>query len=283
MITASQLIRQAALATKQLRLKGAKDIVKVIDYADPDLEAVPDPACWLCGGEITGGQGLPTKKAIRPTFTDHPHARGQGSSSVCAGCAFCLSARTLRNYSILATGAGILQHPARAEWRDALCNPPEPPFVACLAVSGQKHLFFKAPVNLDRDHFTVLLEEREIFVMPDRIKQAIEVVEALYAHFTKNEIATGRYGQHRIRECGLSRWERLEKSVESWRGRPLFDLALFVAQKTEPEPEAEPEPEPAEDRSREKVVMMREPPPAVDKTGKGGDQEAAGQLRLDWG
>ena len=274
-ITASQLIRQAALKTKQLELQGAKG-VKVIDYADPQLEAVPDPACWLCGGEITGGQGLPTKKAIRPTFTDHPYARGQGSGSVCAGCAFCLSARTLRNYSILATGSGggVLQHPARAEWRDALCNPPEPPFVACLAVSGQKHLFFKAPVNLDRDHFTVLLEEREIFVMPDRIKQAIEVVEALYAHFTKNEIATGRYNQHRIRECGIARWERLEAAVESLRGRPLFDLALFVAQKTEPEPEPK--------KELQEVVKV-EPPPAVDKTGKGGDQEAAGQLRLDWG
>jgi CRISPR type IV-associated protein Csf1 len=273
-ITASQLIRQAALATKQLRLKGAKDTIKVIDYADPQLEAVPDPACWLCGGEITGGQGLPTKKAIRPTFTDHPYARGQGSGSVCAGCAFCLSARTLRNYSILATGAGLLQHPSRAEWREILCNPPEPPFVMCLAVSGQKHLSFKAPVNLDRDHFTALLEEREIFVMPDRIAQALVAVEALYAYFTKDEIATGRYSQHRIRECDIARWERLEAGVAEWRGRPLFDLALFVAQKKEPEP--------AEDRDREKVVMMREPPPTADGRGKGGDKELTGQMQLDW-
>lgn len=272
-ITASQLIRQAALKTKQLELQGAKG-VKVIDYADPPLESVPDSTCWLCGGEIDNGRGMPTKKAIKPTFTDHPYARGHGSSSVCAGCAFCLSTRELRNYSILATGGGALLHPSRAEWNDILCNPPEPPFVMCLAVSGQKHLSFKAPVNLDRDHYALLLEEREIFASPDRVKQVISTVEALYSYFTKDEIATGRYSQHRIRECGIARWERLESGVAEWRGRPLFDLALFVAQKKEPEP--------AEDRDREKVVMMREPSSAVDKTGKGGDQEAAGQLQLDW-
>lgn len=274
-ITASQLIRQAALKTKQLELQGAKG-VKVIDYADPPLESVPDSTCWLCGGEIDNGRGMPTKKAIKPTFTDHPYARGHGSSSVCAGCAFCLSTRELRNYSILATAAGELQHPSRAKWREILTNPPEPPFVMCLAVSGQKHLSFKAPVNLDRNHFTILLEEREIFVIPERIEQAIGVIEALYSYFTKDEIATGRYNQHRIRECGLARWERLETDAEAWRGRPLFDLAIFVAQKREPEPESEPA------EQREKVVMMREPSSAVDKTGKGGDQEAAGQLQLDW-
>mgnify|MGYP000928194706 CR=1 FL=1 len=273
-ITASQLIRQAALKTKQLELQGAKG-VKVIDYADPPLEPVPDHTCWLCGGEIADGRGMPTKKAIKPTFTDHPYARGHGSSSVCAGCAFCLSARTLRNYSILATGAGLLQHPSRAEWREILCNPPEPPFVMCLAVSGQKHLSFKAPVNLDRDHYALLLEEREIFASPDRVKQVISTVEALYSYFTKDEIATGRYSQHRIRECGIARWERLEAGVAEWRGRPLFDLALFVAQKKEPEPEPEIKEEPRE-------VVKVEPSSAAHGRGKGGDKTPAGQMQLDW-
>lgn len=268
MITASQLIRRAALRTGRLELQGAKGI-KVIEYADPELETVPDGTCWLCGGS-TDGRGLSVKKAIKPTFTDHPYARGHGSASICAGCAFCLSARELRNYSILAT-ANTIQHPTRAEWRAHLANPPEPPFVMCLAVSGQKHLTFKAPVNLEREHFTVLLEEREIFVSPDRIEQAVEAVEALYAYFTKEEIATGRYSQHRIRECGIARWERLEAGVENWRGRPLFDLALFVAQKTDPQIKEE----------LQEVVKV-EPTSTADRTGKGGDKEPAGQLRLDW-
>lgn len=254
-MTATQLIRQAALKTARIEMRE-----KVIEYADPPLEDVSDAICWLCGGE-TDGKGLPTKKAIKPTFTDHPHARAQWSNSICPDCAFCLSARELRNYSTLAT-AERLSHPTRAEWREILINPPAPPFIMCLAVSGQKHLTFKAPVNLDRERFTVLLEERPVYVNPDRLAQCIEAVEALYSYFSKDEILTGRYGQHKIKECGLAKWEQLEARVEDWRGRPLFDLAVFVAQKRE--------------------VVEDEPPPAVDASRAGTNPEPAGQLTLNW-
>lgn len=132
MLTTSQLIYQAALKTGQTEIKPGK----IIHYTKPKLQDVPDDTCWLCGGE-TKGRGMLTKKAIKVTFTDHPYARGQESTSVCAGCAFCLSLRALRNYSILATPKGI-QHPSRAKWREVLTNPPEPPFVACLAISRKK-------------------------------------------------------------------------------------------------------------------------------------------------
>jgi len=150
--TASQLIHNAALKTGKIEMHGEK----TIEYSDVQTDAVDDAVCWLCGGE-TGGMGLPTKKAIKPTFTDHPHARGQRSKSICSGCAFCLSMRELRNYSILAT-RDSLDHPTRAQWREILLNPPVPPFVMCLAVSGQKYLTFKAPINLEREYFIVLLE-----------------------------------------------------------------------------------------------------------------------------
>lgn len=48
---------------------------KVLTYRDPPLEAVPDPICWLCGGK-TEGLGLPKKKRILDTFTDHALAGG---------------------------------------------------------------------------------------------------------------------------------------------------------------------------------------------------------------
>jgi len=266
MLTASQLIRQAALKTGQIELRDGK----IIEYVDPPLVSVPDETCWLCGGE-TGGLGLPTKKAIKDTFTDHPYARGQGSASVCAGCAFCLSMRELRNYSILATVEYIL-HPSRSKWQDILLAPPEPPFVMCLAVSGQRHLSFKAPVNLDREKFTVLLEDQAVHVIPEKLKSVLEAVEALYVYFTKEEIATGRYSQHRIKECGLRRWERLDANVVDWRGRPLFELALFVAQKRERQEEEKPGQE----------VEFDEPPPAADTGREAKDTGPAGQLTLDW-
>ncbi len=269
--TASQLIRQAALKTGQLEVKSGK----VIGYADPPLQPVSDETCWLCGGE-TGSQGMPTKKGIRPTFTDHSYARGQGSKSLCAGCAFCLSMRELRNYSILASPAG-LRHPTRADWRETLLNPPEPPFVMCLAVSGQKHLSFKAPVNLDRRMFTVMLEEQAIHVMPEKLEYLLEAVEALYIYFSKQEITTGRYSQHRIKECGLRQWEELEGRLEYWRGRPLFDLALFVAQKRE-KPEGE---KIEQEKATKPEVRPHEPPPAVDGSRERKNPEPASQLTLD--
>jgi CRISPR type IV-associated protein Csf1 len=261
--TASQIIRQAALKTGRIEVKPGK----VIQYADPPLEPVPDTICWLCGGE-TGGLGMPTKKGIKPTFTDHPYARGQGSKSLCAGCAFCLSMRELRNYSILASPAG-LQHPSRAVWREILLSPPEPPFVMCLAVSGQKHLFMKAPVSLDRRMFTVMLEEQAVHVIPEKLGVCVEAIEALYIYFSKDEIATGRYSQNRIKECGLRRWEELEGEIAYWRGRPLFDLALFVAQKREKPKEEKPE------------VRPYEPPPATDTGGNTKDKATAGQLTIN--
>ena len=263
-MTASQLIRRAALKTKQIKMRE-----KVIEYSDPPLEDVPDKTCWLCGGE-TGGKGLPTKKAIKPTFTDHSHARAQWSGSICPGCAFCLSARELRNYSILAT-ENQLSHPTRAEWREILINPPAPPFVMCLAVSGQKHLTFKAPVNLDKHRFTVMLEERPVYVMPGRLNSCIEAVEGLYVYFSKAEISTGRYSQHRIKECGLKKWEELEARTECWRGRPLFELTLFVAQRREVE------------KVKETGEVVRdEPSSAVDNAGAGADKEFTGQMWLNW-
>lgn len=232
MITATQLIRQAAIKTGSIEVKPGK----VITYEDPPLQVVDDAICWLCGGE-TGGRGIPTKKGIKDTFTDHPWARGQGSKSLCAGCTFCLGNRSLRNYSILATADG-LRHPGRADWREILLHSPEPPFVACLAVSGQKHLSFKAPVNLSREVFTVALEEQMVEIVPAKLEACLEAVENLYLYFTKDEIATGSYSQHRIQECGLGRWQELDAMLQPWRGTRIFELALFVAQKQEkPEPD----------------------------------------------
>lgn len=227
MITSTQLIREAALLTKSIEVKPGKTIT----YQDPPLEQVPDTTCWLCGGD-TKGIGLPTKKRILDTFTDHSWARGQGSKSLCSGCSFCLSIREMRNYSILASPAG-LRHPSRQDWREILFTPPEPPFVICLAVSGQKHLTFKAPVNYSREIFTVALEEQMIEVRPEQYSKCLKAVEALYVYFTKEEISAGRYSQNRIRQCGMDHFMKLEEQLTPWRRSRLFELALYVAQRQE--------------------------------------------------
>ena len=175
---------------------------------------------------------------------DRDKARGSRSQSVCQGCAFCLSHLSLRLYSILATEHG-LRHPTRAEIRELLLEPPEPPFVLCIAVSGQKHLHFRSQVAYSRDGYPVQMEETRVCVERLVLRQWLEKIEMLYTVFSKDEIRTGRYSQNRIKEFGLLRFQAVEAMIAPSRGTRLFDLAVFVAQKTEvpaPEPEEKEEP-----------------------------------------
>jgi len=249
-LTPTQLIRKAALKTgtaitptlwkekpadKKVRKSEANQVevgghVGVV-MTDPTIENVPDWQCWLCGGR-TGGRGLPVKKAILPTFTDRDKARGSRSQSICQGCAFCLSHLSLRNYSILATEQG-LRHPTRPEIRELLLEPPEPPFVFCIAVSGQKWLHFRAQVAYSRDGYPVQMEETSVCIERPVLRQWLESVELLYTVFSKDEIRTGHYSQNRIKEFGLLRFQAVEAMVAPSRGTRLFDLAVFVAQKRE--------------------------------------------------
>lgn len=229
MLTATQLIYQAALASKAVTVPSGKQV----NYSPAQSQPVKDTICWLCGGE-TDGQGVPVKKTIKPTFTDHPYARGQGSGSICEACAFCLSHREMRNYSIVATEKKLL-HPSRAELKEILLSPPAPPFVVCIAVSGQKWVHFKSEVNYDKQQFFVNFEEQRLSVIPEELKFYLEIIEALYLGFTKDEIKTGNYGSHRIRQFGIEKWHALEQQAEKVRRTPLFGLALFIAQKKEEE------------------------------------------------
>jgi CRISPR type IV-associated protein Csf1 len=235
-LTASQFIRQAALKTPRVETT----MGKMIEYQDAQLTPTKDDKCWLCGGE-TGGQGQPTKKAIKPTFTDIDRARCSTSQTICSGCAFCLSRSELRNYSILATTEG-LRHPARAEIRDLLLEPPEPPFVLCIAVSGQKWVHFKSHVAYSQDGYPVQMEETRIYVDRGELRKILGLVERLYMVFSKEEIKSGQYNQNRIKQFGLRSFLELEKEVAVYRGQRLFDLAVFVAQKQEA-PAAKPEKE----------------------------------------
>jgi CRISPR type IV-associated protein Csf1 len=206
------------------------------DYAavvmrDIAVQDVPDARCWLCGG-ATGGKGLPVKRAIKDTFTDRDKARRPVSKSVCPGCVFCLSYTSLRNYSILAT-EDVLRHPTRSEIRDLLLDPPEPPFVFCIAVSGQKWLHFRAQVAYDQDGFPVQFEEMTVCVWRDPLAEWLEVVENLYTVFSKEEIRTGQYIQNRIKQFGLARFQEEEEKITKHRGTRLFDLAVFISQKKE--------------------------------------------------
>lgn len=251
LMTPTQFIRRAALQTHTVPVA----MGKVIEYADAPPVEVDDARCWLCGG-ATQHRGQPVKRAVKETFTNVDMARFPPSKSVCPGCAFCLAQKPLRNYSILAT-EDRLTHPTRPEIRALLLDPPEPPFVLCIAVSGQKHLHFRAQVAYDRDGFPVQMEETSVCVWRGTLREWLALIESLYAVFSKEEIRTGRYGANRIRQFGLREFQKLEERLAPHRGTRLFDLAVFVAQKP---PEKEKEEAPAAKPEKEERCFTTSTP-----------------------
>lgn len=249
MVTATRLIRQAALLGP---VSAPRD--KIIIYEDVDTVPVNDKYCWLCG-QPTDGQGVPTTKAIKPTFTNKDLARAPESKSVCADCVFCLSQKELRFYSILATETGMM-HPGRAEIKALLLNPPEPPFVLTIAVSGQKHLTFRARVAYSREQFPVQFEEMQVIVQPEQLAQLLDPIENLYTVFSKDEILTGRYSQGRMRQIGLTTFQQLENQIADKRGSRLFELAVFVAQKREVEEVAQQTPRQEPKGKHQEVIQL---------------------------
>lgn len=60
----------------------------------------------------------------------------------------------------------------------------------------------------------------------------IEPIEILYqAGHTKSSIQSGRYHPKSIIAQGESAWAKNESKISPQRGKPIFELALFLAQK----------------------------------------------------
>ncbi len=228
MITAMQFIYQAAQKTPTIITPAGKEVI----YTFPETPNCEDARCWLCGGE-THGRGTPKKDTIKPTFTNHDIAKVPSSNSICEACTWGLSNSTLRNYSILAT-SDRLEHPSKAQIRDCLINPPDPPFVLTIAVSGQKWLHIFAKINYSNKAFTVMYERTPVKVNPVHFKAIIELVEELYnGGFTKDEILRGDYQGHKIQAFGIQRFEEIEWQLEIARGSRLFEMAVDLSQKEE--------------------------------------------------
>lgn len=255
--TATQLIREASLKTRVVKTPTPwkeqepgkikrRDIESVrlgdnsaLVLTDLEYEHVDDTRCWMCGGK-TENIGTPLKKIVKPTFADQDLAKYQMSKSLCRGCAFCMSFMGMRTHSIVASEQGMA-YPSRAEMRDILLEPPEPPFVVCVSVSNKKWLHFRAQVAYSRDGYPVQMEETRVCVERPILANWLSIIEAMYSVFTKMEILTGNYSQNRIREFGMQRFQEHEAQIAPHRGTRLFDLAIFVAQKPQEIKKEEPE------------------------------------------
>lgn len=209
------------------------DPLKIPDYK-PDWNG----QCIICGAEVTGG--IPSKKMFSGHYTDWDIHKAPQSDHVCAECAYTMllnieSRRCgLLRYSFCASDK--LELLSRAEVRDKLINPPEPPFVMVCAVSQKKHLAIKSRMSYDRENFFCMLEEECIQVNRQAAKDMIAVIEALRGiGLTKDEIAAGRIRYDKIKAYKMDAYDRINHLLRPCMGTRLFTLCLFVAQKMEEE------------------------------------------------
>ena len=142
---------------------------------------------------------------------------------------FCLKHKPFRTRSVLAAPTELRQ-PMRTEWRDILIDPPEPPWLGTIAISGHKHLIFKARINFSNEVPEVCVEETVTPFTPAQFALDVKLIEELLTTFTKTEIRTGSYQAHRIREFGLAEFQVAAEKVDAIRRqRRRFDLVLLLA------------------------------------------------------
>ena len=173
---------------------------------------------------------------VRDTFTDWDKLTE--GEIICEACQFCFSDRNdqltaltgkrkfqrMRNYShFVASGEWIpLSKGSKARMLELLMAAPE---LAIIAISGQKHIIFRAQAGWWQ------IEESKYRPFPRDLERCLAVVGEMYAGgFSKAEIAAGRYAQHRIITFGVERWSDCERMVRTMRGTPAFELACFLVQ-----------------------------------------------------
>lgn len=215
-----------------------EEIVRQIVFSDPlehkHLEKISDQ-CFLCAQGMS--QGIPVKKIFSDVFTDWNQGKNPRGTHVCPACSFCILTSPerigIRMFSLVA--ADKLYITNRVELRGFLLSPPKPPFVINLAVSQKKHICFKGEVNYSRDLYMVMFEEMPVMVDRKKFEELLVLVEHLMFGFTKTEISSGEYAQQRVFKFGIEAWQKFEEKVKLYRGTPLLDVVIFVAQKIEEE------------------------------------------------
>lgn len=152
-----------------------------------------DEKCFFCGN--TCGKNNSKANYVKKTFTNHDIAACPSSRYVCDGCVISTGmgiesfnmidgtvkiAKTKRGgaprlYSWILCGPGNLAATKAhmSELREAITNPPKPPFAIILADSGQKQIIFRCPVSMSRDMFHVQLEDDLLTLRAGTLKKCI--------------------------------------------------------------------------------------------------------------
>jgi CRISPR type IV-associated protein Csf1 len=146
--------------------------------------------CYYCGSSCDDSH----KAQIKDTFNDRAAVACPKSEFRCAGCEYMMTngvpmvgrdkLQKPWTYSWLVTKktATPMTKSNIAELRSACLQPPEPPFAIVLAMSGQKHMMFRTPVNHKAGFVTLCMEGEQIsydpVVLRDRLALATMIAAA---------------------------------------------------------------------------------------------------------
>lgn len=216
-------------------------IDKEVDFLGPEehphFDAAASGVCNICGQPLNGG--VPVKKVLGNSYMDWPLHKEPEATHICEACAFCLMMRpegriALFRYPLVAEADG-LHLCNRAELREWLIHPPEPPFVMLMPTSQKKHLFAKARVSWSRESFFCNLEE-QVVPVDATIEDTILTIEALRGlGINKSMIQSGTVPTPFFRAHGMDGAEWAIATMIDLHSREAFRLALEVAQKMDEE------------------------------------------------
>lgn len=215
-----------------------EEVTKEVYFADPLKNKFYQPTaegrCNLCGESLKDG-GIPVKKLLGASYMDWAIHKAPEEKYLCTACAFCLGMNpegriALFRYPVVAAGEDLYLC-NRAEMREFLLHPPDPPFVMILPTSQKKHLFAKAKISYSRDQFFCNLEERTIKVSGE-IRRLVKTIEALRGlGINKNMIMGKVIPTPFFRQCGVETVEKVLTTMEQMGRDEMFPLAMEVAQK----------------------------------------------------
>lgn len=202
--------------------------------------------CRICGAN---GEGQMFDAWVRDTFTNHDLLKS--GEIICSACLFWFEQKStelqrrmgkdkpqkMQNYShFVIRGQWIPVGKGDKSRMAALLTGYPFPELAVVAVSGQKHLAFRTRRNPPGyDSGWVQFEEQAVWIDARDFARLLQIIEKLYATFSKAEIETGRYYPRRILDFGMEHWDKLEQQIKELRQTILFGLALYLAQRSDDE------------------------------------------------
>lgn len=198
--------------------------------------------CMLCGGEAHGARLY----RPAPSFTDYD-ILFPATTVICNACAWFLNERNEdlqkwldrdkpqrpRNYSYFVRD-GQLHILSKAQKRDmaALLRDCIPE-VACIAISGQRHIVFRCPVNPPGQKVGTIQFEKAILSMgSEEYMRLQDNVNTLYrANYSKQSIESGQYKFYPDSDIEL--WKDYEARIRPYRGGMLLSLCVYLAWREE--------------------------------------------------